>query len=96
MLLKLSAYELRVRRLLRAKFGFDLFACLEMSFIDHTLGASEYYTVEQVGPDSIYSLIITDLEAAIQVLPSSVSANQIGRLQKVQPKHYRQSTIIPK
>ena len=35
--------------------------------IDHTLGASEYYTVEQVGPDQIYPLIISDLEDAIAV-----------------------------
>ena len=50
--------------------------------IDHTLGASEYYSVEQVGPDQIYPLIISDLEDAIAVLPSSVSSNQLGRVTK--------------
>ena len=81
-----EAFRVRTKgeaRFLRAKFYFDLVRLFgNVVYIDHTLGASEYYTVKQVGPEAIYPLIITDLEAAIQVLPSSVSANQIGRATK--------------
>ena len=70
-------------KFLRAKFYFDLVRLFgNVPLIDHTLGASEYYTVEQVGPDQIYPLIISDLEDAIAVLPSSVSSNQLGRVTK--------------
>ena len=51
-------------------------------FIDHTLGAEEYFTIDQVGPESVYPLIISDLEAAIDDLPVSVSENQLGRVTK--------------
>jgi len=81
-----EAFRVRTKgeaRFLRAKFYFDLVRLFgNVVYIDHTLGASEYYTVEQVGPENVYPLIISDLEAAISVLPSSVSANQIGRATK--------------
>lgn len=70
-------------KFLRAKFYFDLVRLFgNIPLIDHTLGASEYYTVEQVGPDQIYPLIVSDLEAAITDLPTSVSSNQLGRVTK--------------
>ena len=70
-------------KFLRAKFYFDLVRLFgNVPYIDHTLGASEYYTVEQVGPTLIFPLIISDLEDAIAALPSSVSSNEIGRVTK--------------
>jgi hypothetical protein len=83
-----AAESFRVRtkgeaKFLRAKFYFDLVRLFgNVPLIDHTLGASEYYTVEQVGPESIYPLIISDLEDAISVLPTAVSENQLGRVTK--------------
>ena len=70
-------------RFLRAKFYFDLVRLFgRIPFIDHTLGASEYYTIEQASPDKIYDLIIEDLESAIEVLPAVVSAANTGRATK--------------
>ena len=70
-------------KFLRAKFYFDLVRLFgNVPYIDHTLGASEYYTVEQVGPELIFPFIISDLEDAIAALPSSVSSNEIGRVTK--------------
>jgi len=70
-------------KFLRAKFYFDLVRLFgNIPLIDHTLGASEYYTVEQVGPDQIYPFIVSDLEAAIADLPGSVGSNQLGRVTK--------------
>ena len=70
-------------RFLRAKFYFDLVRLFgNVPFIDHTLGAEEYFTIDQVGPESVYPLIISDLEAAIADLPVSVSENQLGRVTK--------------
>ena len=70
-------------KFLRAKFYFDLVRLFgNVPFIDHTLGAEEYFTIDQVGPESVYPLIISDLEAAIDDLPVSVSENQLGRVTK--------------
>lgn len=67
-------------KFLRAKFYFDLVRLFgRIPLIDHTLGASEYYTIEQVAPERIYELIITDLEESIEALPLTVSSSNTGR-----------------
>lgn len=70
-------------RFLRAKFYFDLVRLFgRVPFIDHTLGASEYYTIEQVSSDRVYDLIEEDLLSAIDVLPETVNSDNTGRATK--------------
>ena len=70
-------------RFLRAKFYFDLVRLFgRIPFIDHTLGASEYYEIDQVSPEKVYELIIDDLESAIEVLPETVNSVNTGRATK--------------
>ena len=70
-------------RFLRAKFYFDLVRLFgRIPFIDHTLGASEYYEIDQVSQEKVYELIIDDLESAIEVLPETVNSANTGRATK--------------
>ena len=70
-------------RFLRAKFYFDLVRLFgRIPFIDHTLGASEYYEIDQVSQEKVYELIIDDLESAIEVLPETVNSANTGRVTK--------------
>lgn len=68
---------------LRAKFYFDLARHFGyVPLIQSTLDPSEYYSVNQVGPEVLYPFIIAELEAAIPDLPVSVPGIELGRVTK--------------
>ena len=68
---------------LRAKFYFDLIRSFgNIPFITNTLDPSEYYTINQVGPEVIFPFIVSELEAAIPDLPTAVPSTELGRVTK--------------
>ncbi|MCH1401007.1 MAG: RagB/SusD family nutrient uptake outer membrane protein [Schleiferiaceae bacterium] len=68
---------------LRAKFYFDLVRSFgNAPLITNTLDPSEYYTINQQGPEVIYPFIVAELEAAIPDLPTTVSSTELGRVTK--------------
>lgn len=68
-------------KFLRAKFYFDLVRSFgRVPLILKTLGQDEYYTVQQVDPATTFAQIEADLNEAIPNLPTTVSANELGRI----------------
>ncbi|MGA0303703.1 MAG: RagB/SusD family nutrient uptake outer membrane protein, partial [Schleiferiaceae bacterium] len=68
---------------LRAKFYFDLIRSFgNIPFITNTLDPSEYYSINQVGPEVIFPFIVSELEAAIPDLPTTVPSTELGRVTK--------------
>lgn len=68
-------------KFLRAKYYFDLVRLFgRVPLITNTLGADEYYTVNQTGPAEIYTQIEQDLNEAIIDLPETVGGNDLGRI----------------
>lgn len=77
-------------RYLRAFFYFDLVRYYgKVPIIDHTMSANEALTIRRSSVDSVYKLIISDLQFAIANLPAnysgtfpSYSATDVGRATK--------------
>ena len=72
-------------KFLRAKFYFDLVRLFgNIPLIDHTLGASEYYTLlSRLVLIKFIHLIVSDLEAMqLLICRASVGSNQLGRVTK--------------
>ena len=68
---------------LRAYYYFDLVREFgNIPLIMHTLSSSEIFNQVQVSPDTVYAAIEADLNAAIPVLPATVSAAELGRVTK--------------
>jgi len=70
-------------RFLRAFYYFDLVRYYgKVPLIDHTIIASEANTIPRSAVADVYKLIISDLQAAIAVLPASYTGVDVGRASK--------------
>ena len=70
-------------RFLRAFYYFDLVRYYgKVPLIDHTVIASEANTIARSPVADVYKLIISDLQAAIAVLPASYTGVDVGRASK--------------
>jgi len=70
-------------RFLRAFYYFDLVRYYgKVPLIDHTVIASEANTIPRSAVADVYKLIISDLQAAISVLPASYTGVDVGRASK--------------
>ena len=70
-------------RFLRAFYYFDLVRYYgKVPLIDHTVIASEANTIPRSAVADVYKLIISDLQAAISVLPASYTGVDAGRASK--------------
>ena len=70
-------------RFLRAFYYFDLVRYYgKVPLIDHTVIASEANTIPRSAVADVYKLIISDLQAAIAVLPASYTGVDVGRASK--------------
>ena len=70
-------------RFLRAFYYFDLVRYYgKVPLIDHTVIASEANTIPRSAVADVYKLIISDLQAAISVLPASYTGVHVGRASK--------------
>lgn len=68
-------------RFLRAYYYFDLLRFFgNIPLITKTLAPSEMYTQEQVAPELVYTQIEEDLKASFNALPSTLAANEMGRV----------------
>jgi starch-binding outer membrane protein, SusD/RagB family len=68
---------------LRAYYYFDLVREFKnIPLILHTLSSDEIFNQVQTSPDTVYTAIEADLNAAISVLPPTVAAGELGRATK--------------
>jgi hypothetical protein len=70
-------------KFLRAKFHFDLARVFGNALVlTNTLGADDYYTVEQKPVNEVLAQVEQDLNDAIADLPETVGGNELGRITK--------------
>jgi hypothetical protein len=70
-------------KFLRAKFHFDLARLFGNALVlTNTLGADDYYTVEQKPINEVLAQVEQDLNDAISDLPETVGSNELGRITK--------------